>query len=231
MVAAAGCCCTPAGSGGSRGAGARGRTPWKIRLARPAGDGCLVGAIVLTINVDMVVGVFFIRETLGGSAAEFGLVEAAWMAGMLAGGHGSRRPAPAATARSAAAGPDPPGDGLVVLASGLRRCGPAVYPLWLLGGAMNGAENNFLGVIAARRVPAAVRGRSSPASAPWSDAANLVGYAAGGVLVDQFEPRHIVIGCGVAGLSPWRSSVAGCGGSVRRLGQQLLRHFRHVFVP
>ena len=32
------------------------------------------------------------------------------------------------------------------------------------------------------------------------NAANLIGYAVGGVLVGPFEPRHIVIGCGVAGL-------------------------------
>ncbi|MFF5230518.1 MFS transporter [Dactylosporangium sp. NPDC000521] len=197
-----------------------GRTPWKIRddtflLALT----CLVGAIVLTINVDMVVGVFFVRETLGGSPAEFGFVEAAWTAGMLAGGWLA-----AARARD---------DGLlgrllvlmhlatalVVLGSGFVSAVWLMYPLWLLGGAVNGAENNFLGVIAARRVPAAVRGAFFARFGAVINAANLIGYAAGGVLVGRFEPRQIVIGCGVAGvtaaaiLGSWMWRVSAAAGS------------------
>ncbi|MDG6101081.1 MFS transporter [Dactylosporangium aurantiacum] len=178
-----------------------GRTGWKIREDRfLLAMTCLVGAIVLTINVDMVVGVFFIRETLGAAPAEFGLVEAAWTAGMLAGGWIA-----AARARD---------DGAlgrlivllhvvtaaVVLASGFVGTVLLMYPLWLLGGAANGAENNFLGVIAARRVPGEVRGAFFARFGAVINAANLLGYAAGGVLVGRFEPRQIVIGCGVAGL-------------------------------
>ncbi|MET7422423.1 MFS transporter [Dactylosporangium sp. NPDC005555] len=178
-----------------------GRTPWKIRNDRfLLALICLVGAIVLTINVDMVVGVFFIRETLGGSPVEFGLVEAAWTAGMLGGGWLA-----AARARD---------DGtlgrilvvmhlataLIVLVSGFASAVLVMYPLWLLGGAVNGAENNFIGVIAARRVPAEVRGAFFARFGAVINAANLIGYAAGGVLVGPFEPRHIVIGCGAAGI-------------------------------
>ncbi|MEV0565752.1 MFS transporter [Dactylosporangium sp. NPDC050588] len=178
-----------------------GHTPWKIRddkflLALT----CLVGAIVLTINVDMVVGVFFIRETLGGSPAEFGLVEAAWTAGMLAGGWlaASRARDDGALGRALAL--MHLATALVVLLSGFATAVLLVYPLWLLGGAVNGAENNFLGVIAARRVPAAVRGAFFARFGAVINAANLIGYVAGGVLVGRFEPRQIVIGCGVAGL-------------------------------
>lgn len=191
--------------------------PWRIRddqflLAMV----CLVGSIVLTINVDMVVGVFYIRETLGGSPTEFGLVEAAWTGGMLAGGWfaAARARDDGALGRAlvllhfATAG--------VVLVSGFVGMVALLYPLWLLGGAVNGAENNFLGVIAARRVPAAVRGAYFARFGGLVNAANLIGYAAGGILVGPFEPRHIVIGCGIAGLAAvaifggwmWRVSAA-----------------------
>jgi MFS family permease len=178
-----------------------GSPPWKIRddafLLALTG---LVGAIVLAINVDMVVGVFYIRETLGGSPAEFGLVEAAWTAGMLAGGWIA-----AARARDdGALGRILVGlhlvTALVVLLSGFAGAVWLLYPLWLIGGSVNGAENNFIGVIAARRVPAAVRGTFFARFGAVINAANLVGYAAGGVLVGRFEPRQVVIGCGVAGL-------------------------------
>ncbi|GGM63986.1 MFS transporter [Dactylosporangium sucinum] len=192
-----------------------GTTGWKIRqepMLWPLM--LLVGALVLALNVDMVVGVFYIRETLGGSPAEFGLVEAAWMAGLLAGGWLA-----AARARTDKA----LGRLLVVLhlvtaiavlLSGFATVVWMVYPLWLLGGAMNGAENNFLGVLAARRVPAAVRGTFFARFGAVINGANLVGYVAGGVLVGRFEPRHIVLGCGAAGvlavllLGPalWRAS-------------------------
>ncbi|GAA2624898.1 MFS transporter [Dactylosporangium fulvum] len=199
-----------------------GTAAWKIRqdsllLALTA----LIGALVLALNVTMVVGVFFIRETLGGSPAEFGLVEAAWTAGMLAGGWFA-----AARARTDAA----LGrllvvmhlvTALAVLMSGFATVVWMVYPLWLLGGAMNGAENNFLGVIAARRVPAALRGRFFARFGAVVNAANLIGYGAGGLLIERFEPRHVVIGCGAAGVlavvafgpALWRASAASAAAS------------------
>ncbi|WP_327007045.1 MFS transporter [Dactylosporangium sp. NBC_01737] len=177
------------------------RTPWKIRNDRfLLAMVCLVGSIVLAINVDMVVGVFYIRETLGGSPAEFGLVEAAWTGGMLAGGWLAAARARDDGALGRALVLMHLATALVVLASGFVGAVLLLYPLWLLGGAVNGAENNFLGVIAARRVPAAVRGAFFARFGAVVNAANLLGYAAGGVLVGRFEPRHIVIGCGVAGL-------------------------------
>ncbi|WP_238016704.1 MFS transporter [Dactylosporangium sp. AC04546] len=192
-----------------------GTTGWKIRhepMLWPLM--LLVAALVLALNVNMVVGVFYIRETLGGSPAEFGLVEAAWTAGMLGGGWLA-----AARARDdKALGRALVGLHLVtaiaVLLSGFATMVWMLYPLWLLGGAMNGAENNFLGVLAARRVPAAVRGAFFARFGAVINGANLVGYAAGGVLVGRFEPRHIVLACGAAGvltvllLGPalWRAS-------------------------
>lgn len=211
-----------AADGGRGGA----RTPWKIRNDRfLLALTSLVAAIVLAINVEMVVGVFYIRETLGGSPVEFGLVEAAWTAGMLAGGWLA-----AARARN---------DGalgravvllhlltsLIVLLAGFAAGVWLLYPLWLLGGALNGAENNFIGVIAARRVPGEVRGTFFARFGAMINAANLLGYAAGGVLVGRFEPRHIVIGCGVAGLAAvatfggwmWRVSAAAGSGAASSL--------------
>ncbi|MFG2037526.1 MFS transporter [Dactylosporangium sp. NPDC048998] len=190
---------------------------WKIRDDRMLlALTVMIGALVLTVNVDMVVGVFFIRDTLGGSPAEFGFVEGAWTAGMLAGGWlaAARARTDATLGRLLVV--MHLGTGLIVLTSGFAAMVVMLYPLWLLGGATNGAENNFLGVIAARRVPAALRGKFFARFGAVINAANLLGYAAGGVLVDRFEPRHIVIGCGAAGvlavalcaLPLWRAAAA-----------------------
>ncbi|MEU7865465.1 MFS transporter [Dactylosporangium sp. NPDC049140] len=185
-----------------RRAAAGGTTGWRLRqdrlLAATAG---LLAALVLALNVNLVVGVFYIRGPLGGSAAQYGLVDAAWMAGMLAG----------AWLGASIRGPDGRlarllaavflGTALVVLGSGLLTTVWQLYPLWLLGGVLNGIDNTLLGVLAARRVPAAVRGAYYARFGAIVNGANLVGYAAGGVLVEHFDPRAIVLGCGAAGVA------------------------------
>jgi MFS family permease len=203
-----------------------GTAKWRIRddrmlLAMTA----MVGALVMTVNVDMVVAVFFIRDTLGGSPIEFGLVEAAWTGGMLLGGWlaAARASTDATLGRLLVA--LHLGTALIVLTSGFATVVLMMYPLWLLGGALNGIENNFLGVIAARRVPALVRGSYFARFGAVVNGANLLGYAAGGVLVDRFEPRQVVIGCGIAalcvvaacGVPLWRASISAGSGSVSSL--------------
>jgi MFS family permease len=199
---------------------------WRIRddrmlLAMTA----TVGALVMTVNVDMVVAVFYIRTTLGGSPTEFGLVEAAWTGGMLLGGWlAAARGNTDATLGKLLVGLHL-GTALVVLASGFATRVWPVYLLWLLGGALNGIENNLLGVIAARRVPAPVRGAYFARFGAVANGANLLGYAAGGVLVGRFEPRSIVIGCGIAGavavaaFGPplWRAALSAGSASVSSL--------------
>ncbi|MEV6930938.1 MFS transporter [Dactylosporangium sp. NPDC051485] len=186
---------------GEREVASRGTPEWRIRDDRLLVSSlALLGAIVLALNVFVVVGVFYLRGVLGASPAEYGLVDAAWMLGLLLGGWlGALRPRPdGPTARLLAAAFL--ATALAVLAAGLVTRLWMVYPLWLLGGLMNGVDNTLLGVLAVRRVPAAVRGAYFARLGAVVNAANLVGFAAGGALVDQFAPRAIVIGCGLTGL-------------------------------
>ncbi|BCB86367.1 hypothetical protein Psuf_036800 [Phytohabitans suffuscus] len=52
-----------------------------------------VAATLAGVGAVSVAQIFFVRETLGGSTTAYGLVEATWMAGMLAGAWLLTRPA------------------------------------------------------------------------------------------------------------------------------------------
>jgi MFS family permease len=150
-----------------------------------------------------VVQIFFVRETLGGSTTAFGLVEATWMAGMLAGGWLLARPARKAADDGALV------NGLVLM---LGLCCAAVLagaavpavgwlvPLWLAGGVLNGGLNVYLAMTMVRRVPAEARGRAFAAQGAAIQGAGMFGYLAGGLLLESFAPRPLIAACGLAGL-------------------------------
>jgi hypothetical protein len=71
--------------------------------------------------------------------------------------------------------------------SGLPAVGWLV-PLWLAGGLTNGGLNTVAGVLFARRAPAAERGRVFAVVGGVVNAANLFGFALGGVLVGVLAP-------------------------------------------
>jgi MFS family permease len=160
----------------------------------------MLGFLILAVNVEHVAGVFFVRGTLGGSASAFGLLEAVWAATMLLGGWlgALRTPHDTTlgrrfvflTATTAAA----------IALAGLMPAVGWLFPLWALGGTTNGLENSALGVLASRRVPAAVRGRMFARVGAVVNAANIVGYLLGGVLVDRFAPGLVITAGGVVGL-------------------------------
>jgi MFS family permease len=160
----------------------------------------MVGALIVAVNISAVALVFFVRDTLHGSAASYGLVEATWTGAMLLGGWlaASRARGDATLARALV--------GLhLVSASAIAIAGlvPAVawlFPLWLLGGIANGVENNFLGVLAARRVPAAVRGRFFAKVGAVANGANLIGFGLAGFLVDRAAPGPVMAAGGLAGV-------------------------------
>ncbi|PZF97746.1 MFS transporter [Micromonospora deserti] len=196
--------------GGRRGAepaAARGATTpptWRLRqdpllLAMVASVAGVVGAVG-AINV---VEVFFIRETLGSSTTVYGVVTGAWTLGILAGAwlfaRVVRRLSRDATLVRA---------GLVllggccamVLASAAVPSALLLVPIWLVGGVLNGGNNVFTNVLLARRVPEAARGRAYAFFGAAVQGAAMVGYLAGGLLLEVAAPRPLVAGCGVAGL-------------------------------
>jgi MFS family permease len=92
------------------------------------------------------------------------------------------------------------GLGVVVLASSGVPAAIWLIPVYLVGGGLNAGLNVIAGVVAGRRVPAAVRGRVFGVFAAVSNGANMVGFLAGGLLMAHVAPRTIMIGTGVAGI-------------------------------
>jgi MFS family permease len=150
-----------------------------------------------------VVEIFFVRETLGGSTTAFGLVQATWTAGMLAGAWLLARPARRAADDGALVNGLVLMLGLCCLAVLAGAAVPAVgwlVPLWLAGGVLNGGLNVFLAMVMARRVPADARGRAFAVQGAAIQGASMFGFLAGGLLLEAFAPRPLVAVCGLVGL-------------------------------
>ncbi|HET8657408.1 MAG TPA: MFS transporter [Micromonosporaceae bacterium] len=161
-----------------------------------------VVAAVAAISAVNVIDVFFVRETLGGSTTMYGVLGGVWTGSMLAGSWLTAGTARDRDDLALARGML----GLLASMSAVLLVAALVpdvwwlVPLWLVGGVINGGENLVAGVVVARRVPAEVRGRALGTFAGAVNAANMVGYAAGGALLALYQPRPLVAACGVAGL-------------------------------
>jgi MFS family permease len=145
-------------------------------------------AAMSSINVLMI---FLVRDTLGASTTVYGLVEAAWTAGMLIGTVVfARLPRRLMTVRAVL---------LTVVLSGVPLLVGAsvsgaswLIPLWVVGGLGNGGTNVLVMVIVAGRAPNRSRGRAFAVLGSTVQAAGLLGLAAAGPLVDRYDPRLLV---------------------------------------
>lgn len=162
-----------------------------------------VAAVIGVVGAINVVAVFFVRETLAASETMYGVVEAAWMVGLLAGAWFCARLARRARDDAALVG------GILLLLGATCLVLPVaavvgavgwLIPLWVVGGAFNGGENVFAGVVVGNRVPEAVLGRAFATLGGAIQGASMAGYLAGGVLADRVPIRPLVAGLGVAGL-------------------------------
>ena len=196
---------------------------WSLRadrlLAATVGAVAVVVGAVGAINV---IDVFFVRDTLAASTTVYGLVGAAWTAGMLAGAVlfgrlGHRYDDPGRLVRGVLF--VLAGACAAVLAGSTARDALLLVPLWLLGGACNGGLNVLIAVLVAGRVPAAARGRAWAALGAVVQGAGMVGFLLGGVLVDRFDPRPLVAAAGIAGLAAVLLCVPFVRRAVRRTPQ------------
>lgn len=163
-----------------------------------------IAATVAGVGAVNVVEVFYIRETLHASMTVFGLVSAAWTAGMLV---GAWLLAPIARR----VGTDRALVlwvlamlGLACLLVGLGAIVPHaawLAPLWLVGGIANGGLNVFSNLVMVNRVPPANRGRAFAAQGAATQGAGMFGYLIGGVLLAGFTPRPLVAVTGLTGLA------------------------------
>jgi MFS family permease len=155
-----------------------------------------LAVVVLIVGMVDVVLVFLIRATLHAGGAWYGIAEAAWMAGMVAGsiGAGQLRTDRARTWATIA------GAGLACAALAPFAVVPAAWmlvPLSVLGGVGNGFAAACFGTLLVSRTPDAARGRVSAAANAALGGAQGASLLIGGALAVALSPRAIY---GIAGL-------------------------------
>ncbi|MEV4621000.1 MFS transporter [Asanoa sp. NPDC049573] len=178
--------------------------PWRLRT-----DGLLLttflafGAVVAGVGGVNVIEVFYIRDTLGASTSAFGLVTAAWTAGMAVGAW--------VFARVVRRFDDDGGlvRGMLTLLG--ATCVPVVLSaavpsawlvaaLWLVGGLLNGGLGVFSTILVARRVREADRGRAFSVLNAAANGGAMFGYVLAGAMLGPFSARTLVFTFGLAGV-------------------------------
>jgi MFS family permease len=155
---------------------------------------------VLGIESINIVEVFLVRDDLGGSATDYGLISAAWMAGqavgpMLAARVTDDRGRISVTAGSAVA------IGLLVATIGLSPALWPMYPLYSAAGLAAGALNGCLSTLVVTRSAEAARGRVIAVLVGATRGCSAVAMVLGGVLGELLGARTTFVICGaLAGL-------------------------------
>ena len=159
-----------------------------------------LGLVVLLVGMVDVVLVFLIRVTLHAGGVWYGVAEAAWMAGMVAGSLGagrlrSEREQSWATIAGAA---------VACAALAPFAVVPAVWmlvPLSVLGGTGNGYAAAAYSTLLVSRTADAERGRVSAAANAVMGGAQGAALLAGGLVAAALSPRLIYALAGVLGLT------------------------------
>jgi MFS family permease len=160
----------------------------------------MVAVVVAAANLMDVAIVFFVRGTLHGSAATYGVVMASWMLGLVFGSW------VAACGRT-----DDHGylvrltAGLVlvclaILGSGTAPSAVWVMPVFVVGGVGNGMLGSAAGTLIARRTPEAARGMAFATFSAVLNGGMVVGFVLGGALLAVVTPRAVMLGSGVSSL-------------------------------
>jgi MFS family permease len=160
----------------------------------------LLGAVIAAVSTVNVADVFFVRGVLHSSTTMYGVISAVWTGSAILGAWfltrrqisdaGLARTMVGALVLTCAA---------ILLACAARSVAPLV-PLFVLGGASNGAENVAATVVLSRRTPAEVRGWVFAVYGAVANGAQAVGLLAGGVLLDVLPVRLAIAATCVFGL-------------------------------
>ncbi|HUK98326.1 MAG TPA: MFS transporter [Gaiellaceae bacterium] len=159
-----------------------------------------IALVVLLVGMVDVVLVYLVRETLHAGAVWYGVTEAAWMAGMVAGAVVAGR---VRTER---------GQSRATIAGAAIACGalagfavaPAVavlVPLSVLGGIGNGYAGTCLSTLLMTRTAETARGRVSAAANAILGGAQGASLLLGGVLAVVLSPRELYAAAGLLGLA------------------------------
>ncbi|MDP9798851.1 MFS family permease [Catenuloplanes nepalensis] len=163
-----------------------------------------IAGVVLGVGAINVVAIFYLRETLHASTTTYGLIEALWGVGLLAGTWVAVR----LVRRMRDDGTLVYGTLCMLAATCLAIAAMAIFPavlwvapLYLIGGFFNGGLNVQQNVLVARRTPAESHGRAFAILVGWIQGANLTGYALAGFMLEVLDPRTLVFALGAAGVT------------------------------
>ncbi|MBS1883973.1 MAG: MFS transporter, partial [Actinobacteria bacterium] len=156
--------------------------------------------LVAFLAVDNVAAVFLVRDTLGGSAFAYGLIEAAFGVGMLAGsfwilgGRGGNWAAPRLYLLSCAI------SSLASAGSGMAPSLAVLAPVQAIAGSGNGIEIVASETIIQQQVPRGLIGRVYGFTSSATSLGIGIAMALGGILVDATSPRATFLIAAAGGL-------------------------------
>ncbi len=159
-----------------------------------------VALVVLLVGMVDVVLVYLVRETLHAGGVWYGVAEASWMVGMVAGAVGAGRIASdRGRGRATIAG-------IAVACAGVAAfaVAPAVWilvPISVFGGIGNGYAGTCLSTLLLSRTPDGARGRVSAAANAILGGAQGVSLLLGGAVAIVLSPRAIYAVAGLLGLA------------------------------
>ena len=159
-----------------------------------------VALVVLLVGMVDVVLVYLVRETLHAGGVWYGVTEASWMAGMVAGALGAARVrTERGRIRATVAG-------AAVACAGVAGFAVApdvgiLVPLSVLGGVGNGYAGAGLSTLLLARTPDSARGRVSAAANAVFGGAQGASLMLGGLVAIVLSPRAIYAVAGLLGLS------------------------------
>ena len=159
-----------------------------------------VALVVLLVGMVDVVLVYLVRETLHAGGVWYGVTEASWMAGMVAGALGAARVGTEHGRIRATIG------GAALACAGVAGFAVApvvgiLLPLSVLGGVGNGFAGACLSTLVVARTPDRARGRVSAAANAVLGGAQGASLMLGGLAAIVLSPRAIYALAGLLGLS------------------------------
>jgi MFS family permease len=159
-----------------------------------------VAVVVLLVGMGDVVLVYLVRETLHAGGVWYGVTEASWMAGMVAGSLGAGRVETERGRIRATVG------GAALACAGVAgfAVAPAVgilIPFSVLGGVGNGYAGACLSTLLLARTPDSARGRVSAAANAVLGGAQGASLMLGALAAVVLSPRAIYAVAGLLGLS------------------------------
>ena len=159
-----------------------------------------VGVVILLVGMVDVVLVYLVRSTLHADSVWFGVVQAAWMAGMVGGAVGAGRLTTERTRTWATIG----GAGIACAALAPFALATAVWmllPLSIVGGVGNGYAGACLSTLLVSRTPDAARGRVAAAANAALGGAQGLSLLVGGAVAAVLSPRAIYATAGLLGVA------------------------------